>query len=105
MALLHVLGDGATVEMADRAIEFFGTSAPVGSLLITDIGGLAEVAKLLGRRPQTVQNWVTRPGFNVPTVVRKLAATSVYDLSQWREWAKGNPDLVDVSRVILRRGE
>jgi hypothetical protein len=60
-----------------------------------DIGGLSEVADLVGRTKQTVRNWITRGNLDTPEPLIMLAATPVWDLAKWRQWAKGHAHLVD----------
>lgn len=59
-----------------------------------DIGGLSEVADLVGRPKQVVRNWITRGNLNTPEPLVMLAATPVWDLAKWRQWAKSHAHLV-----------
>ncbi len=60
-----------------------------------DIGGLSEVADLVGRQKQTVGNWIRRGNLDIPEPLLTLAATPVWDLALWRRWAKSHAHLVN----------
>jgi chromosome partitioning protein len=56
---------------------------------LDDIGGLGEVAELLGISRQAVSNWAAgraRPGF--PEPLKRLHATPLYSLSEVATWYK-----------------
>jgi hypothetical protein len=64
-----------------------------------NVGGLAEVAALIGRQKQTVGNWIRRGTPETPKPLATLAATQVWDLDEWRSWAKKHTDLVHWSEL------
>lgn len=94
--LLHVLGTGGTMEMAERAAWEVDRLVNEGrsTAVLERLGGLHEVCALIDRPKNVVCNWQARPGkINFPQPVLELAATKVWDLDQVRTWAVGNPDL------------
>jgi hypothetical protein len=93
-SILVALGDGGTYDMAYRIIEWMDGGAELTGIPIHRIGGLSEVAELLGQRKQNVCNWLARGMYGCPEPFRALAATKLYDLDQWRVWAAGHPELV-----------
>lgn len=94
-SLLHALGDGATMEMADRALAWFVQHQQ--GVPPYRIGGVTEVAALLGRTRTMVDKMIWDDRRNCPQPFRVLGRTRLYDLDQWRVWAHGNPDLVEMS--------
>jgi hypothetical protein len=91
VALLHALGDGATFAMVDRMLAWM--SEHHRGILVENIGGLSEVAAMLGRKKQTVCNWISRDTHSCPAPIATIASTKLYDLDQWRVWAAGHPEL------------
>jgi hypothetical protein len=62
-------------------------------IAIEDIAGLSEIASMLGRRKQTVCNWIERGTHETPRPIAELAATKLYDRNAWRRWAADHPEL------------
>lgn len=102
MQVLHVLGDGGTTDMARRVLDWHTSTGSTGHGVPGDrIGGIAEVATLIGRSRQVVCNWITRSQHNCPEPFVTVRATPLYDLDQWRVWAAGHPKLV---RKVVENG-
>lgn len=92
-AMLVALGPGGTRELAERALGFVDAQDS-GTRDYSWMGGLAEVAALLDRSRPAVSNWMGPDSKLVtPQPVRRLSATPVWDLRQWREWARAHPEL------------
>ena len=98
--MLEALGPGGTRELAERALAHARGLAPVtiGFEVERELGGTQEVCALLGvgkawlghvlagRRPV--------PPVRTPEPLVTLAATPVWDLADWREWATVNGTLI-----------
>lgn len=63
-------------------------------IAIEDIAGLSEIAAMLGRRKQVVNNWITRCSHDCPGSIAEIASTKLYDRNAWRRWAKDHPELL-----------
>lgn len=93
--ILVSLGNGGTVEMAERVVAFLDTTENWRrGIPVECIAGLAEVADLLGRHKNTVRSWMGRPELACPEPFRGVAATPLWDITQWETWALGHPELV-----------
>jgi hypothetical protein len=93
-AMLVALGPGGTRELAERALGWADAHSDAGRGFDW-LGGLAEVAALLDRSRPAVSNWMGETSKIVtPPPLRRLMATPVWDLRQWREWGRANPGLV-----------
>lgn len=89
--MLVALGPGGTRELAERALAYAVRLEPPG---YEHLGGLAEVAALVGRSRPVVSNWNATPKLSCPEPVRRLTATPVWDLRSWREWGRAHPELM-----------
>lgn len=63
-------------------------------IAVEDIAGLSEIARMLGRRKQTVWNWIARGTHGTPDPIAELASTKLYDRNAWRRWATEHTDLL-----------
>lgn len=93
LGILRALGDGGTMEMAENVMVHLAMTR--NGIPIEDIGGLSEVARMLGRHKNTVCNWISRGTYSTPEPIATLAATKLYDLAQWRVWSLGHPELTN----------
>lgn len=83
-AMLMALGPGGTTELAERALAH-GISAVRAS---PELGGVSEVAALLGESRQTVGHWIAGrrgPG-QFPDPIVEISAGKIWDLKTIREW-------------------
>jgi hypothetical protein len=89
--MLIALGPGGTRDLAERALAHADTAvtpAPVWERM----GGLYEVAALCDRSRAAVSGWATAKSSTVPAPKFKLEATPVWDLLEWLEYGRANPD-------------
>jgi predicted DNA-binding transcriptional regulator AlpA len=90
--ILVALGDGGTMDMADRIVDLVGVLAT--EHLERELLGLHEVAELMGVSTNTVSMRAARPGMNFPAPIVTLVATRIWSREQIEEWMLGNPRLV-----------
>ena len=83
-SMLMALGDGATVEMAERAVaHLLQRVAPR-----VELGGKPEIADALGVSRELVHTWIVDPDMETPEPLAALACGRVWDLADWRGWYK-----------------
>lgn len=58
-----------------------------------DIVGISEIARMAGRRKQSVCNWLAR-GYAFPPPVTVLASGRIFDRQQVQTWLDGHAELV-----------
>ena len=96
-AVLEVLGDGGTTDMAHRVIAWLGGSPNGLGIKPESIVDRAEIAGILGLSRQAAAKTIKDPTF--PAAFRTLAGgTDLYDREQVGRWRDGNPDLVGASK-------
>ncbi len=96
--VLHVLGDGGTMHMADQVVAWFTVKQDqMTGLRPSDIVGVAEIAAMTGRRKQDVINWIAR-GHSFPDPVTVLASGRIWDRNQVEVWIAGHSDLVNLKK-------
>lgn len=95
MAMLIALGPGGTRELAERALEHARSLEPVPMPL--ELGGIAEVADLLGCTQVDLQAWCDDPFQDVPAELGQIRkAGKVWDLNVIRAWR-------GISSTVLER--
>lgn len=85
-SMLVALGDGATVEMSERAVAHLLPSERVAPRV--ELGGKPEIADALGVSRESVQIWIADPDMETPEPLAALACGRVWDLADWRGWYK-----------------
>lgn len=91
-AILMVLGDGGTTDMAQRVVTFIRGGGNLGCVPIDDIISTTDVANLAGCSVRTIPNW--RRNHSFPAPFKTVAGVDLYDLAQVRTWTAGHPELV-----------
>jgi predicted DNA-binding transcriptional regulator AlpA len=86
--ILAALGDGGTMDMADRIITLVGVLT--SEHLERELLGLHEVAELMGVSTNTISMRAARPGMNFPAPIVTLVATRIWSREQIEEWMLGN---------------
>jgi len=86
--ILTAIGDGGTTDMASRVAVF--VREQVIDDKVPELGGLAEVAEILGESRQTVGHLISgrRGAGDFPEPIARLAATSVWIMSDIVAWKR-----------------
>jgi hypothetical protein len=114
-AMLVALGPGGTRELAERALAFSNERLATESLftvtkMAVELGGTQEVCALLGVGKAWLGHVIAgrrpTPPVLAPEPLVTLAATPVWDLADWREWATVNATLLpQATTPVDSRGE
>jgi predicted DNA-binding transcriptional regulator AlpA len=90
--IVRALGDGGTMDMADRIVDLVGVLA--AEHLQNELLGMQEVADLMGVTANTISMRAARPGMNFPAPIVHLSGSRIWSRAQIEEWMAGNPKLV-----------
>lgn len=93
-AVLEILGDGGTTDMARRVLAWLAAGADGLGVQPRNIAGLAEVAAVVRRPRATISGWRRAGDVSFPEPFLTLGCGPLWDLEQVRRWMAGNPDLV-----------
>lgn len=93
-SLLAALGDGATREHAEAALNWMATRPADRPALPARIGGIQEVADRVGQSRQLINNWLARGNKGLPAPIASIVATRLFDMDQIDQWCLEHPELV-----------
>lgn len=82
--MLARLGDGASVEMAERALSFV---RPLPLAEKPELAGQVEIAEHLGCTRQQVASWLNDEDIETPDPIAVLRCGRIWDLRDWRAWS------------------